>query len=310
MRVAGGLGTVQEGGEWGKTDAVEVVVQPIVAGRAGPVFVLHGFPSGKLESVTKNAATDAQVAGLANAAAFEARTHEGGWSAEFKLPFAVLGGDLGSLEGIRFNLGARVGVGDEGEWFAWVRTGGRTDDVHRAGELVLLPSCRTSGGNLLHNGTFEQEDLAAWHKTNNAGQDYQQQIAERVREGADGGWCVRIECEDAELMETAVLKWLHPLDEPLAPGTYVLSYDLRVVGLKPQHKSGMFCSYLRTATGPETGRNEGQMQYAFTGSDLPWTRRDCIIEIPDGARPVFVSLQLHKATGTIWLDNVSLLRCE
>ena len=73
---------------------------------------------------------------------------------------------------------------------------------------------------------------------------------------------------------------------------------------------GSFNSYIRTSTGPKSGGNEGQSDAAFSGSDLPWTRRDCVIEIAEGAKPTFVSLQLHKATGTVWIDNVLLLQCE
>ena len=113
-------------------------------------------------------------------------------------------------------------------------------------------------------------------------------------------------------MKTGVSKWLFPLEKAhLSAGQYILTYDLRVEGLKPVGPSGMFCSYIRTRTdpgNPRKGANQGQMNAAFSGSSLPWTRRDQPVTIPAGARPSFVSLQLHKAVGTVWIDNVALYR--
>jgi len=93
----------------------------------------------------------------------------------------------------------------------------------------------------------------------------------------------------------------------------VLSYDVRIVGLKPIAKSGMFCGYIRTqleAGDSRKGTNAGQMLHAIAVRHVPWTRRDCVIEVLEGHRATFVSLQLHKATGTVWLDNVSLVKAE
>jgi len=300
----------REGGEWGTSDGVEVDLQPIAGNKLGPVFVLHGFPSGALESVVDGGASAAQAAALGKAAAFAAQVGEGGWTAEFRIPLAAMGADAKGLERLRFNVGARCGVGEAGEWFAWVRTRGANYALGSAGDLVLRPACRATATSLLRNGGFEAKSLAPWRKTNNMGKERKGQFVRRVREGADGGWCARIECEDAALMARGVLKCLQSLDAKLGPGTYVLSYDLRVEGLKPRDRSGMVCGYIRTASRGGGGRNAGQMEHAFVGSDLPWTRRDCVIEVPEGARPSFVSLQLHKATGVAWVDNASLLPCE
>jgi len=62
----------------------------------------------------------------------------------------------------------------------------------------------------------------------------------RVREGADGSWCMKWECKDEKLMQNGILKCLHALPKDIAPGTYLL----------------------------------------------------------------------HKATGTVWVDNVALVKCE
>ncbi|MEA3365326.1 MAG: hypothetical protein U9Q79_06760, partial [Candidatus Hydrogenedentes bacterium] len=131
---------------------------------------------------------------------------------------------------------------------------------------------------------------------------------ERVEEAAAGGWCMRFIGEDAEVMKQSIAKWVHPLDKALGAGTYVLSYDMRVSDLTPRGSLGTFNSYIRTWTAPGKGRNAGQTEYAFEGSELPWTRRDCVIEVKEDERATFVSLQLHRATGTVWVDNVSLIK--
>jgi hypothetical protein len=35
-----------------------------------------------------------------------------------------------------------------------------------------------------------------------------------------------------------------------------------------------------------------------------------VIELPEGFDPSMVSLQLHRATGVIWIDNVALRRAS
>jgi len=294
------------GDRWGETDGVEVDLQAVLGSKLGPVFVLHGFPSGRMESVTDAGATAVQAADLAKQVKFSARVNGNAWDAEFRIPFAALGMDAKSSEPIRFNVGARVG----GEWFAWAKTGKANYAVDQAGTLALAPALPVTARNLLRNGDFESEDLTPWRKANNTGTVPDAMVVQRVQEGPDGGWCMKIECQDANLMKKGVLKWLHALGQDAGPGTYVLSYDMRVQGLKPRGSMGSFNSYIRTSTGPKTGGNVGQREAAFSGSDLPWTRRDCVITIDKDARPTFVSLQLHKATGTVWIDNVSLLQCE
>jgi hypothetical protein len=194
--------------------------------------------------------------------------------------------------------------------FGWAGPAREASDVSEGGRFFATPPCSVSAATVLTNGDFEAEDLAPWYKTNNQAQDFAQQIAERVREGVDGGWCMKLACDDAELMKDAVLKWLHPLDRELGSGTYVLSYDVRVAGLQPRGGMGMTCSYIRTETEAGGGRNAGQREYGFTGADLPWTHRDMVIELEPEEFPTFLSLQLHKATGTVWFDNVSLVKCR
>ncbi|MCX7012617.1 MAG: right-handed parallel beta-helix repeat-containing protein [Candidatus Sumerlaeota bacterium] len=170
------------------------------------------------------------------------------------------------------------------------------------------PNARPTGPNLLKHGDFEGEDLKPWFTKSNEGELKPGQSVERVGEGQDGGWCVKIQCLDPALMKEGIVKWIHALDKSVGPGLYVLAYDIRVENLNPQSANGMFCGYIRTVTGPGAGANAGQNDYAIHDSNLAWTRRECVIEIPAGAYGGFLALQLHQATGTVWVDNVSLKR--
>ena len=306
VRVPDETKLLRSGGSWGQTDGIEVDFQPIVGGKHGPVFVLHGFPSGQGESVTDGGASPDQAAALGRAVEFAAGVGRKEWTAEWRIPLAAAGIDLNKLSTIRFNVGARVA----GEWFAWAGTRGPNYAVERAGELALLPACAASAKNLLQHGGFESAATKPWFRSSNKGAKFKgKEPIQRVQEAADAGWCMRFDGADPAVMKDDIAKWLHPLPKGLKPGTYVLSYDVRVEGLKPQGRGGMFCAYIRTA-GDKAGRNEGQTEHRIVADRVPWTRHDCVISIPPGFRLSFVSLQLHKATGTVWVDNVALWRCE
>ncbi len=294
---------LRAGGEWGRTDGFEVDIQPVLGKKLGPIFVLHGFPSGKFESVTDAGATETQARTLGQAVAVKAQITSLGWTCEYRIPLRALAQGATQPTRFLFNLGCR----NADEWFAWAKTRGANYNVARAGELALSPAFSATSKNLLRNGDFESSDTKPWRKGSNGRVAFPASCLRRVPEAADGGWCMKWVCKDDKLMAKGILKWIYPLPKGLGPGTYLLSYDMRVEGLTPRSKGGMFCGYIRTVAKP-TGHNEGQTASAFGGKSLPWTRRDCVINIPPGAKPIFVSLQLHKATGVVWIDNVELVK--
>ena len=123
------------GGTWGEHDGAEICIQDVSAKRPGPVFVVQGYPSGKCESVANaDAPTDA-VRRLGKAVRYAASIGKGTWTGEWCIPFAALGIDAARHPRIRFNIGVRKAA--EGEWIAWVSTGGAPWKLARAGELVL-----------------------------------------------------------------------------------------------------------------------------------------------------------------------------
>ena len=107
-----------------------------------------------------------------------------------------------------------------------------------------------------------------------------------------------------------MIKWTFPVRGKVKPGTYCLAYDLKLRALTPRAKMGSFNSYVHVTIGGKSGKNVGQQDSLLECKDLPWIRRDLILEIPEHTEPSMLSLQLHKATGTVWIDNVSLLPCE
>jgi len=246
-------------GSFGEEDQVRVLTRAVVSKKVErPLMTVGGLDSARQGK-----------------ARFAAQSADRRWQAEFSIPLSMIDAHRYDLQELRFDLGVTVGGVD----FGWAGPAREVSDANEAGRLFVVPPCSVSAATVLTNGDFEAEDLAPWYKTNNQAQDFAQQIAERVREVVDGGWCMKLACDDAELMKDAVLKWLHPLDRELGSGTYVLSYDVRVAGLQPRGGMGMTCSYIRTETEAGGGRNGGQRDYGFTGADLPWTHRDMVIEL-------------------------------
>lgn len=277
-------------GRFGDQDEMRVLTRAIAGNSVGSPQVVVAGRTGALRPGAK----------------FAARSKDGRWQGEVSIPLRAIGANAPDLRELRFDLGVTVG----GVEFGWAGHARVASDVNKAGRLFATPECSVSAASVLTNGDFEAEDLTPWYKTNNQDENFAQQIAERVREGVDGDWCMKLACDDTELMEAAVLKWLHPLGRELGAGTYVLSYDMRVAGLQPRGSMGMTCSYIRTGTDAGGGRNAGQREYGFCGGDLPWTHRDMVIELASEEFPTFLSLQLHHATGTVWFDNVTLVRCR
>ena len=297
----------REGGRWGGVmDGVEFDLQAEPGDQAdAAALVLHGFPSGKLESVTDGGAAAALAAAFLEQCQFAARIHDTGWSCELRI---ALAGSAAAWDRRAFNIGARVGLGDSGEWIGWAKPRGPFYHVAHGGRLAVLPALSADSANLLDDGDFEVESSAHWRLSNNRGKTIEQHIAQRVREGVDGGWCMRLQCLDAELQKDAMLKWTQSVAGRVEPGIYVLAYDVRIDELKAQGADGMFCAYVHVRRGGKPGGNIGQREYAIRAAELPWTRRDCVLEIPAGVEPSMLSLQLHRATGVVWIDHVSLRR--
>ncbi|MFA6546188.1 MAG: sugar-binding protein, partial [Limisphaerales bacterium] len=101
---------LRKGTTWGKDDGAEVCI----AGKEG-TFVIHGFADGTVQSVTDAGAPADAAARLGKAVRFAVKPYgktQGGWRAEWAIPFAAL--DLKPAPGLKiaFNVGLfRAGDG-------------------------------------------------------------------------------------------------------------------------------------------------------------------------------------------------------
>jgi hypothetical protein len=307
---------VREGGTWGPdgTGGIELDLATETHRRADPAFVLHAYPSGKLESVTVGGAEPAAAERFGSSVAYKARLlDDQTWTAEFRIPLSALGRDTAKLPQLRFNLGLRRNGAVGGPWFALAKTGGANYELIQGALLQLDPRITAQAPNLLANGGFEQEDSAPWSSASNEGNDLPADAFQRVREGWGGDWCIQIQSDDAEAMRQRVFKWIHPLAaNEIPPGNYCLSYDVRIVGrsLVARDKMGSFNAYMHVRRDNQPGGNVGQSAAMLSTTGDRWTRRDFILEVPADATPSMISLQLHRATGAVLVDNVSLIRCQ
>ena len=303
-----------QGGTWGPNGSggVEFDFAPFSRRTVGKVFVLRGYPSGKLESVTDGIADAESAQRFRQAVVYAARIQDdGAWTCELRVPIDAFGVNLSDLKHLRFNLGLLKNGARGGPWFAAVKTGETNYALSKGAVLLFDRGVRVGAENLLTGGDFEAEDTAPWRVSTNHREPVPEGTFQRVRQGRRGDWCMRISADDAEAMKERVFKWTHPINDIVrAPGTYVLSYELRVVGtsLSPKDSMGSFNSYLHVRSSGQPGGNIGQRPSMITDTGDRWMRREFVIDLPPGVSPTTLSLQLHRATGSVLLDNVCLVR--
>ena len=303
-----------QGGTWGPNGSggVEFDFAPFSRRTVGKACVLRGYPSGKLESVTDGGADAESAQRFAQAAAYAARIqNNGAWTCELRVPVDAFGVDVSDIKHLQFNLGLHRNGARGGPWFAAVKTGKTNYSLANGAMLLFDKGVHAGAENLLTGGDFEAEDTAPWRVSTNRAEPVPDGTFQRVHRGRRGDWCMRIQAHDAEAMKERVFKWTHPIGEIVqAPGTYVLSYEVRVVGasLSPKDNMGSFNSYLHVRSGGKPGGNVGQRASMITDTGDRWVRREFVIDVPPGVSPTTLSLQLHHATGTVLVDNVCLVR--
>jgi hypothetical protein len=129
---------IRAGGQWGADDAVELAVRNPALGKAAPILLLRGYPSGKFESSPEAGAPDAVVKRTATGVAYAARLMTPSrWTAEWRIPLAALGVDPDARDRLEFNLSVRKPTNDR--WLMWQGTGQYTWLVGNAGVLLLGP---------------------------------------------------------------------------------------------------------------------------------------------------------------------------
>jgi hypothetical protein len=122
--------TLQLGSGWGEADAAEVCFQDRSGAQPGPIFVIHGFASGKHESVSEAGAPAMAALQLGAAVRFAASVREPQWSAEWAIPLTAAGLTYRPGLTLGLNLGVRRSAGRE--WLQW-RGSGATWNLPAAG---------------------------------------------------------------------------------------------------------------------------------------------------------------------------------
>jgi|APSaa5957512622_1039677.scaffolds.fasta_scaffold06421_2 hypothetical protein len=313
----------ESGETWGVHDGVEVDFQVVDNGFYGPKFVLHGFPTGACESVNEAGATAEQATTLGDAVSYAAETNPAGWTCEFRIPLTPAGVDLRTIEKIRLNIGAyQAGRGVDG-WHAWIRTqgpeGGANHDLAHAGDLLLRPACPAETPNLLRNGHFNVDDVSPWSDATwrlGGGAPQANLIRPRDKGGAPGDRCMYIDSTEVAEMTKTVAVWQHPLPDDLPAGNYLMTFDVR----SQEVQGGAFISCLfQNDGGPQGARFEtrdakvrheyqGMREYAIKHAWMPWTRRDCLVQLPEGAKARRAAIMRYCLAGHFWIDNVALYR--
>jgi len=124
------------GSRWGRDDAVEVALRKLPAGKANPIWVLRGYPSGAVQTGTCDVGPDTPKPTEVTGLEFKARVLKPGrWTAEWRIPFASLGIDPARDRKLAFNLTVRKAR--SGLWLMWEGTRGHSYDADQAGLVEL-----------------------------------------------------------------------------------------------------------------------------------------------------------------------------
>ncbi len=296
---------------WNKDDGGEVCFQAIHTHNSkGEIYVLRGYPSGKFESSTEAGASASAAHRLGEAVEFASSIGIKEWTAEYVIPWSAANIDLNNLLYLRFNLG--VFKESENEWIAWIGTGCQNWLVHKAGILVLTPPVKAGAENVLKNpdiatgGYILSKRYSATLDTSDrddAGGEYLW-----VKEGVDGGTCLKIISEDKTFSKQKggiTQRIISP-----GPGNYVLSYLLKVQGLSRMGYKSNFLTYIRGYNGNVSRGKDidlASSEKALKDRDFYWRRHELVVTVPADAREIGITFKLNGA-GTVWMDKIVLQR--
>ncbi len=121
--------------EWGKGDCAEVCFQDVSGAAPGPIFVIHGFLTGKHESVTLAGAPAEAAAKVGAGVRFAARTGEKEWISEWAIPLAAAG--ITPKPGLKLAFNMAAHRTEIRQWPCWVGANGPAYKLDTAGYVVL-----------------------------------------------------------------------------------------------------------------------------------------------------------------------------
>ena len=121
--------------EWGKGECAEVCFQDVSGATPGPIFVTHGFLTGKHEGVTLAGAPAEATAKVGAAMRFAAKVGEKEWTSEWAIPLSAAG--ITPHPGLKLAFNIAVHRTESEEWICWVGTMGAAYKLDSAGYLLL-----------------------------------------------------------------------------------------------------------------------------------------------------------------------------
>jgi len=212
-----------------------------------------------------------------------------GWTAEYAVPLAQLGIQADRIDHLNFNLGIRKARANE--WLAWVGTS--------AGRRRTTPA--TAAPQVVQNGGFDEPDGNGARQWRWFGEGTAAR-ATLATEGADGTPCLQLE---ADVPQERGVGAMQLVAMPTA-GTYYLALQLRGRNLRTEADGGVQVSvrYL-PMEGSGRSRSAGEQRLVSRLSPL-WERLELPVTIPPDTAAMTVTIQLRNATGTAWVDQVSL----
>jgi hypothetical protein len=126
---------LSRGEQWGRDDGAEVCVQGVSGGKPGPVFAIHGFLSGKHESVTEAGAPFEAARAVGEGTRYTVNVSGTRWAASWAIPWSALGVTPKRGATLAFNMAVRRAAADE--WIQWAGTMAQTWKLEQAGAIVL-----------------------------------------------------------------------------------------------------------------------------------------------------------------------------
>jgi hypothetical protein len=129
--------TKLDGNQWGANDAVEIAVRTVRQGKTSPIAVVRGYGNGFLQFGTATSGADDPKSMEPAGTVFKTtRPEPGRWTAEFRIPFAMLDMDPAADTKAAFSLTVRKS--HDNLWLMWEGTRAHSYDVSQAGFIELL----------------------------------------------------------------------------------------------------------------------------------------------------------------------------
>jgi hypothetical protein len=116
-------------------DGMEVAFQSAEPQVLTPIFMCYGSANGSFWPHAAGGATAEQMALLEKETQYAVKEGQGEWTAEWRIPLAVLGKNSDAVRKLRFNIGVFHKSADL--WVVWCGTGAEIYRVENAGEVIM-----------------------------------------------------------------------------------------------------------------------------------------------------------------------------